>query len=132
MLARAFGRGGPPVPVIGQGTWNVPLRGGARDEALRALRAGIELGMTHVDTAEMYGDGGAEELVLTTAGAVSTLFAVNLTPAGTRGVPGTNIVTATAPPAGTAVKPKSTVTISSKAPAKKAAPKKKAPAGKAA
>lgn len=68
----------------------------------------------------------------TTAGAVSTLFAVNLTPAGTRGVPGTNIVTATAPPAGTAVKPKSTVTISSKAPAKKAAPKKKAPAGKAA
>lgn len=41
----------------------MPLRGGARDEAIRALRAGIELGMVHIDTAEMYGDGGAETLV---------------------------------------------------------------------
>ncbi len=63
MLTRAFGRGGPGVPVIGQGTWNVPLRGSARAEAQRALRAGIELGMVHVDTAEMYGDGGAETFV---------------------------------------------------------------------
>ncbi len=63
MLTRAFGRGGPGVPVIGQGTWNVPLRGSARAEAQRALRAGIELGIVHVDTAEMYGDGGAETFV---------------------------------------------------------------------
>ena len=63
MLARAFGAGFPSVPVIGQGTWNVPLRGGARDEAIRALRAGVDLGMVHIDTAEMYGDGGAESLV---------------------------------------------------------------------
>jgi diketogulonate reductase-like aldo/keto reductase len=63
VLTRAFGRGGPGVPVIGQGTWNVPLRGSARAEAQRALRAGIELGMVHVDTAEMYGDGGAETFV---------------------------------------------------------------------
>jgi len=63
MIARAFGASGPPVPVIGQGTWNVPVRGTARDEAIRALRAGIELGMTHIDTAEMYGDGAAESLV---------------------------------------------------------------------
>ncbi len=41
----------------------MPLRGGARDEAIRALRAGVDLGMVHIDTAEMYGDGGAETLV---------------------------------------------------------------------
>jgi diketogulonate reductase-like aldo/keto reductase len=63
LIARAFGAGGPAVPIVGQGTWNVPLRGGARDEAIRALRAGIDAGMVHVDTAEMYGDGGAETLV---------------------------------------------------------------------
>jgi diketogulonate reductase-like aldo/keto reductase len=63
LIARAFGAGGPAVPIVGQGTWNVPLRGAARDEAMRALRAGIDAGMVHVDTAEMYGDGGAETLV---------------------------------------------------------------------
>jgi diketogulonate reductase-like aldo/keto reductase len=63
MLTRPFGTGFPAVPVIGQGTWNVPLRGGTRDEAIRSLRAGIDLGMVHIDTAEMYGDGGAESLV---------------------------------------------------------------------
>ncbi len=63
MIARAFGAGFPAVPVIGQGTWNVPLRGGARDETIRALRAGVDLGMVHIDTAEMYGDGGVESLV---------------------------------------------------------------------
>ncbi len=63
MIARNFGSGFPCVPVIGQGTWNVPLRGAARDEAIRALRAGVDLGMVHIDTAEMYGDGGAESLV---------------------------------------------------------------------
>jgi diketogulonate reductase-like aldo/keto reductase len=63
MLTRAFGRDGAPVPIVGQGTWNVPLRGAARDEAIRALRAGVELGMVHIDSAEMYGDGGAESLV---------------------------------------------------------------------
>jgi diketogulonate reductase-like aldo/keto reductase len=63
MIARTFGDGSFPVPIVGQGTWNVPLRGAARDEAVRALRAGVELGMVHIDTAEMYGDGGAESLV---------------------------------------------------------------------
>ena len=63
MLARAFGTGFPAVPIIGQGTWNVALRGNARDESIRALRAGVDLGMLHIDTAEMYGDGGAESLV---------------------------------------------------------------------
>ncbi len=63
MIARAFGTGFPSVPIIGQGTWNVPLRGSARDEAIGALRDGVNLGMVHIDTAEMYGDGGAESLV---------------------------------------------------------------------
>jgi diketogulonate reductase-like aldo/keto reductase len=63
MLERAFGRDGPAVPVIGQGTWNVPLRGAPRDEALRAIRAGIDHGLVHIDTAEMYGDGAAEALL---------------------------------------------------------------------
>jgi diketogulonate reductase-like aldo/keto reductase len=60
---QAFGRTGRDVPVIGQGTWNVPVRGTAVDDAKRALRRGIELGMIHLDTAEMYGDGGAERVL---------------------------------------------------------------------
>jgi diketogulonate reductase-like aldo/keto reductase len=60
---RPYGSDGPDVPIIGQGTWNVPLRGAAADEAKRALRRGIELDMVHLDTAEMYGDGGAERLL---------------------------------------------------------------------
>ncbi len=63
MRTRPFGPGGPSVPAIGQGTWNVPERGAARDEAIRALRRGIELGLTHIDTAEMYGSGEAECIV---------------------------------------------------------------------
>ena len=63
MKTRAFGTGFPTVPVIGQGTWNVPLRGGARDAAIASIRSGVDLGMVHIDTAEMYGDGGAETLV---------------------------------------------------------------------
>src|SRR6059058_3128049 len=53
MLKREFGRA--RVPVIGQGTWR--LRG---PEAVDALRTGIELGLTHIDTAELY---GTEEMV---------------------------------------------------------------------
>lgn len=58
-----FGPTGRAVPVVGQGTWNVPTRGARADEAKGALRRGIELGMVHVDTAEMYGDGAAERLL---------------------------------------------------------------------
>jgi len=60
---KRFGASGCDVAVIGQGTWDVPERGAGRKEAIRALRRGIELGMTHVDTAEMYGNGAVEELV---------------------------------------------------------------------
>jgi diketogulonate reductase-like aldo/keto reductase len=61
MKLRRFGSTGRDVPVIGQGTWYVEA--GDRAAAIAALRRGIDLGMTHVDTAEMYGAGAAEELV---------------------------------------------------------------------
>jgi diketogulonate reductase-like aldo/keto reductase len=54
MRSRPFGPGGPQVPVIGQGTWYIDR--GDRQGAIAALRRGIDLGMTHIDTAEMYGD----------------------------------------------------------------------------
>jgi diketogulonate reductase-like aldo/keto reductase len=49
-----FGGAGPQVSVIGQGTWYIDR--GDREAAVAALRRGIDLGMTHIDTAEMYGD----------------------------------------------------------------------------
>ena len=55
MHARPFGATGLNVPVIGQGTWRIDTA--ERDAAVAALRAGIDAGMTHIDTAEMYGDG---------------------------------------------------------------------------
>jgi diketogulonate reductase-like aldo/keto reductase len=58
---RPFGSTGVVLPVIGQGTWNLE-----RDDpaaAVAALRRGLDLGLTHVDTAEMYGDGRVEVLV---------------------------------------------------------------------
>jgi len=58
---RAFGRTGREAPVIGQGTWY--LERGPRDRAIAALRRGLDLGATHVDTAEMYGSGAAEKIV---------------------------------------------------------------------
>ena len=51
------------VPVVGQGTWHMGENPDERDNEVAALRLGIELGMTLIDTAEMYGEGGAEEVV---------------------------------------------------------------------
>lgn len=59
MQHRQFGRTGRAVSTIGQGTWYIDQ--GDRTAAVEALRRGIDLGMTHIDTAEMYGD--AELLV---------------------------------------------------------------------
>jgi diketogulonate reductase-like aldo/keto reductase len=53
---------GVSVPALGQGTWRMGERGDRRAEAA-ALRLGLDLGMTLIDTAEMYGEGGAEEVV---------------------------------------------------------------------
>lgn len=58
---RRFGPLQREVSIIGQGTWHIEERDPAA--AIAALRRGIDLGMDHIDTAEMYGDGAAEELV---------------------------------------------------------------------
>jgi diketogulonate reductase-like aldo/keto reductase len=62
LQTRKFGTNNPAVSVIGQGTWY--LDRGDRKAAIAALRRGIEAGMTHIDTAEMYGDA---ELVIADA-----------------------------------------------------------------
>jgi diketogulonate reductase-like aldo/keto reductase len=54
---------GTAVPALGQGTWRMGERGGDRRAEAAALRLGLDLGMTLVDTAEMYAEGGAEEVV---------------------------------------------------------------------
>ena len=54
---------GTEVPGLGQGTWHMGERSSAAKAEVAALKLGIELGMTLIDTAEMYGNGGAEELV---------------------------------------------------------------------
>src|ERR1700716_3459792 len=54
---------GEEIPVLGQGTWHMAEDPRRRADEIAALRLGIELGMTLIDTAEMYADGGAEELV---------------------------------------------------------------------
>ncbi|HUM10424.1 MAG TPA: aldo/keto reductase [Myxococcaceae bacterium] len=61
MQTRRFGWTGSQVPVIGQGTWK--MEHDAPAEALAALQAGLDAGMTHVDTAELYGSGRVESLV---------------------------------------------------------------------
>jgi hypothetical protein len=63
MLTKPFGWTGVPVSVIGQGTWMIEGSREAERRAVEALRLGLDLGMTHIDTAEMYGNGRAEELV---------------------------------------------------------------------
>jgi diketogulonate reductase-like aldo/keto reductase len=71
-------RSGERVPALGQGTWHMGEdRRRATDEAA-AVRLGIDLGMTLVDTAEMYGSGGAEEVVARAAeGLRDSLFIVS-------------------------------------------------------
>lgn len=54
---------GEVIPALGQGTWGWAERPERREGEIDALHAGIDLGMTLVDTAEMYGDGAAEELL---------------------------------------------------------------------
>ena len=58
---RRFGPLRAEVAVIGQGTWNIDE--GDRAAAVSSLRQGLDLGLTHIDTAEMYGNGAAEEIV---------------------------------------------------------------------
>ncbi|HEY4203056.1 MAG TPA: aldo/keto reductase, partial [Devosiaceae bacterium] len=53
---------GEGVPALGQGTWKMGESGRRRADEVAALRLGLDLGLTLIDTAEMYGDGGAEEV----------------------------------------------------------------------
>jgi diketogulonate reductase-like aldo/keto reductase len=61
MERRPFGNAKREAPVIGMGTWYIDEA--ERATAIDALRRGIDLGMTHIGTAEMYGSGSAEEVV---------------------------------------------------------------------
>lgn len=60
-ITRPFGPTGRQVSAIGQGTWNIEHT--RRADAVAALRRGMELGLTHIDTAEMYGSGASESIV---------------------------------------------------------------------
>lgn len=54
---------GIEVPALGQGTWNMGERAAEAEREIASLKAGIELGMTLIDTAEMYGEGDSERIV---------------------------------------------------------------------
>ena len=56
-------KSGEQVPQLGMGTWRMGENRARRADEIRALKVGLDLGLTLVDTAEMYGDGGAEEVV---------------------------------------------------------------------
>ncbi len=69
---------GTEVPALGQGTWHMGERPGAAKDEVAALKLGIELGVGLIDTAEMYGNGRAEEIVAeATAGQRDRLFIVS-------------------------------------------------------
>jgi diketogulonate reductase-like aldo/keto reductase len=61
MERRRFGSTKREISAIGQGTWYIDEAN--RATAIAALRHGLDLGMTHIDTAEMYGSGAAEEMI---------------------------------------------------------------------
>jgi diketogulonate reductase-like aldo/keto reductase len=61
MQQRPFGPSAVPVAVVGEGTWN--MERDDRKEAIAAIRHALDLGATHIDTAEMYGQGQVERLV---------------------------------------------------------------------
>ena len=54
---------GREIPILGQGTWRMGEKASQKQAEIDALKLGIELGMTLIDTAEMYGEGGAERIV---------------------------------------------------------------------
>ena len=51
------------IPILGQGTWRMGEKASQKQAEIDALKLGIDLGMTLIDTAEMYGEGGAEKIV---------------------------------------------------------------------
>lgn len=76
MQQRQFGQTGVSVAAIGQGTWH--FEQGPRRAAVAALKRGLDLGLSHIDTAELYGSGAAEEIVgEAIAGRRDTVFLVS-------------------------------------------------------
>ncbi|MFG1479013.1 aldo/keto reductase [Xanthobacter sp. V4C-4] len=70
--------GGEAVSALGQGTWYMGEQAGSRAAEVAALRAGLDLGIDLIDTAEMYGEGGAEDMVgEAIAGRRDTVFLVS-------------------------------------------------------
>src|SRR5215831_7637783 len=65
MDVRRFGWTGVSVPVIGQGTWQ--MEGDDRDACIASLRAGLDAGLLHIDTAELYGSGRVESEIVAPA-----------------------------------------------------------------
>lgn len=61
MQKRRFGPRGNLVPCLGLGTWHYEQ--GNREDAIQSVRRAVSLGMTHIDTAELYGNGAVEEIV---------------------------------------------------------------------
>ena len=69
---------GTPVPALGLGTWTMGEGTARAAREISALQRGLDIGMTLIDTAEMYGDGGAEEIVgRAIAGRRSSVFVVS-------------------------------------------------------
>ncbi len=69
--------GDSPVPVLGLGTWQLGDRAQRRQQEISTLQLGIDLGLTLIDTAELYGDGASEKLVAEAiAGRRETVFLV--------------------------------------------------------
>ena len=60
-MTRPFGATGREIAAVGQGTWYIEQ--GDRGSAIAALRRGLDLGLSHIDTAEMYGDGRSEAII---------------------------------------------------------------------
>jgi diketogulonate reductase-like aldo/keto reductase len=54
---------GREIPILGQGTWRMGETASQKQAEIDALKLGMDLGMTLIDTAEMYGEGGAEKVV---------------------------------------------------------------------
>jgi diketogulonate reductase-like aldo/keto reductase len=61
IAGRSFGPTQRHIAPVGQGSWKIEVP--ARDAAVAALRRGLDLGLTHIDTAEMYGSGSAESVI---------------------------------------------------------------------
>ena len=59
---------GQAIPILGMGTWAMGEKRQHRQAEVKALRHGLALGLTLIDTAEMYGEGGAEEVIAEAVG----------------------------------------------------------------